>query len=248
MYLLIGSGRVARHLSYYMKTLGLPFEQWSRQSKFQSELTAFSASELQNKLKKSSHLLLAISDSALKDFYQEHLKYYSGKVIHFSGALEIPGIHGAHPLMSFGPELFDLETYKKIPFVLTEGSISDFLPGFPNPAYFIKLEQKPYYHALCVLGGNLPTILWGKLLTGLTELGLPQSIGKQYIQQCVENFVTNSSQALTGPLARKDELTIQKNLESLQGDLFQAVYRSFIPVAMNNKERTNNENSRLQSL
>jgi hypothetical protein len=230
MYLLIGSGRLARHLSHYMKALGLSFEQWNRKADNNS------TSDLQVKIDKSTHILLAISDSAIADFYHSNLSHFSGTVVHFSGALEIPGIQSAHPLMSFGPEHFGLENYKKVPFVLTTGSLSDVLPGFPNPSYEISVEQKPYYHALCVLGGNLPTILWSKLLSGIGELGLPEEIGKQYIQQCVENFVQSSSRALTGPLARKDFVTIEKNLESLRGDDFQEIYKSFLPVAMKTTE------------
>jgi predicted short-subunit dehydrogenase-like oxidoreductase (DUF2520 family) len=221
-YLLIGNGRVARHFKHYLQILNLEFSSWNR---------SLSSEELQNSLRRSTHVLLAISDSALSSFYENHLKTWPGQVVHFSGALELPPMIGAHPLMTFGAALYDDAFYAKIPFVLsTPTSLKDLLPGFNNPYFRIRPEQKAYYHALCVLGGNLTTLLLQKMLQGFESLELPPSMAQLYVEQIVRNVFTNPSAALTGPLARKDFATVQKNLTSLQGDSYADVYRSFLPI------------------
>ena len=59
-YLLIGGGRLARHLGFYLKTLGVSFIQWKRHDQSVSELTQL--------LKKQNTILLCIKDDQLEHF------------------------------------------------------------------------------------------------------------------------------------------------------------------------------------
>ena len=45
----------------------------------------------------------------------------------------------AHPLMTFGLDLYDLTTYRSIPFILDSGGtpFHELLPGLPNPSFTI---------------------------------------------------------------------------------------------------------------
>lgn len=222
-FLVIGNGRWALHLKRYLQILQLPYDEWTRSSSFE-ELTA--------QLEKSTHALLCISDSAIAEFTQQNLKNFSGLVVHFSGALEFKEILGLHPLMTFGPELYTENIYRSIPFVTTSiRTLDEILPGFSNPLFQLHADQKAYYHALCVIGGNLTGLLVQKMLAGFVELGLPKEVGSLYLQQVLKNVLSNPAKALTGPLARKDIITIKKNLQSLSGDPFVDVYKSFIPIA-----------------
>jgi 2-dehydropantoate 2-reductase len=156
-YLLIGNGRVARHVACYFDHLGLSCTQWHRGMP-EETLAAQAAA--------ASHILILIRDDAIADFAQFHLSGVSALKIHFSGALVAAGIHGAHPLMTFGPDLYAPEKYAAIPFVI-EDDAPDFaalLPGLPNAHARIKKNDKAKYHALCAMAGNFSCLLWQKLM------------------------------------------------------------------------------------
>lgn len=151
--------------------------------------------------------------------------------LHFSGALVTPLAFGAHPLMTFGPDLYSLEKYKSIPFVVEEGTaeFSQLLPGLPNRHVLLKPEQKALYHALCVMGGNFTCLLWQKVFDRFAQdFGFAPDVAFPYMQQQMENLMLDYKSALTGPLARGDQATIEKNLAALAGDPFEDVYRAFV--------------------
>ena len=60
------------------------------------------------------------------------------------------------------------------------------------------------------------------------ELGLPADMLSPYLGQVVRNFVDTPDTALTGPLVRGDWQTIERNLQSLEGDSLQPLYRAFL--------------------
>jgi hypothetical protein len=221
-YLIIGSGRIAYHFCQYFQLLGLPFNRWDRSQ---------SLEHLHSSLTRSSQVLLLISDSAIETFWRENLKAFGGRVLHFSGALEIAGIESIHPLMSFSKDVYDLDTYRQIPFITTSKlSIPELLPGLDNTIFHIRPDQKAYYHALCVMSGNFTTLLWQKMSIGLRQLNLPVGIETAYRKQIFKNLETNLETALTGPLARKDLSTVIANDQALQGDDYQKIYRAFLSV------------------
>ncbi|MEZ0392963.1 MAG: DUF2520 domain-containing protein [Pseudobdellovibrionaceae bacterium] len=219
-YLVIGAGRAAQNFVCYFKLLGLQFEQWNRHETTQ---------KLKVQLQTATHVLLLISDRAISEFHQTHLSNYPGQTLHFSGALEVPGVISVHPLMTFTDRLFSLEDYKKIPFVTTsQEDFSKLLPGLPNPSFYLNPEKKAYYHALCVLSGNFTTLLWQKMNEGLRELGLPEGIQIPYMEQIFKNLKDNPGAALTGPLMRKDLQTVLANDRALSQDSSREIYRAFV--------------------
>lgn len=218
--LLIGSGRLARHLSFYLQLSKTPFHTWSRDGQ--------SIEDLNRLLADVSCVALAISDDALGPFIEQNLKTFTGKILHFSGSWHRDGLLSAHPLMSFGPDLYAADFYPRIHFSLTGfASLREVFPDWSNPFTQISAEQKPLYHALCVLGGNFPVLLWNKMETDLKAMGLPEESTRLYIQRVSENYLKMGPRALTGPLVRKDESTIQKNLAALSLDPWEKVYRAF---------------------
>jgi predicted short-subunit dehydrogenase-like oxidoreductase (DUF2520 family) len=89
-------------------------------------------------------------------------------------------------------------------------------------------RMKSLYHSLCVLSGNFTTMLWQKAFSDFDEkLELDDNLLIPYMEQTFENLRTDRTNALTGPLARKDKATVERNLQALEGDLYQNVYRSF---------------------
>jgi 2-dehydropantoate 2-reductase len=224
MTLLIGSGRTATHFKNYFQLLKVPFQTWNRRDN--------SKKELQNMLPEAKRIWVLISDGALKSFIRDELFEAAGPIFHSSGALEIPGAIGLHPLMTFSsscPSLEPLEFYTSIPFVLTNSKkLQDYFPELSNPSFHIRPESKAKYHALCVLSGNFTTLLWQQAFRGFADMGLPRQVAEPYLSKIVANILQNPGEALTGPLARKDRNTIESNLSSLEGDPLQDIYQSFV--------------------
>jgi predicted short-subunit dehydrogenase-like oxidoreductase (DUF2520 family) len=219
-YLIIGSGRVANHFKYYFTLKQIPFLSWSRKENSESELLPL--------LEQVATALVLISDSAIKDFYQQKLNVFRGSVVHFSGALEIAGTDGFHPLMTFGPELYKPEFYESIFF--SSSSEEKFRVCFPklsNPVFVLNPAHKALYHALCVMSGNFSQILWRQGLLNLESLGVPPQAFHLYLHRGLENFIAHPQRSLTGPLARKDWQTMQGNVEALPENL-QQLYLAFV--------------------
>lgn len=221
-YLIIGNGRVATHIQHYFSLLQLPYSHWHRQQP---------QTQLHEELARATHVLLLISDSGIEPFITTHLQNTKAVKIHFSGCLVTDLAYGAHPLMTFNPSLYDLEKYQAIPFIIDDDAkpFEDLLPGLPNQHVRLLKTLKPKYHALCVMGANFSCLLWQKLFHSFeTELNIPHSLAFQFLQQQTQNLIANHKTALTGPLVRNDQITIQKNIAALENDIFQQIYKSFL--------------------
>lgn len=224
-YLIIGDGRLARHLRTYLSFLNLPHDQWCRSTQDARALTVLS--------ERASHVLIAISDSAIDPFLVAHPDLLRRACVHFSGAFVHSSVASAHPLMTFGPELYSIEAYRSVPFVFERGrgSMATLLPGLPNASFELDPWQKPLYHALCSMSGNFTTLLWEKAFASFSrELGLPQAILHPFLMQTMRNLLDSAlgESVLTGALARGDSRTIEKHLAALGADPYADVYRAFV--------------------
>ncbi len=219
-YLLIGDGKVARHLSHYFDRLSIPYSIWCRRLHTQTQLRLL--------LKKHRNVLLLINDDQIKDFY---LKYENpnNQFIHFSGAFEHSKILGFHPLMSFGDDLYSLSTYRDIHFVgsPTEQKFRATFPQLKNKYTQIPKEQKALYHSLCVLSGNGTTLLWDLLETYFKELGIPHQALSIYLRQISKNIIDQKEGRLTGPWYRGDKKTIRNNKKALEQGPLLSLYQEF---------------------
>ncbi|MBC7691498.1 MAG: DUF2520 domain-containing protein [Methylotenera sp.] len=237
-YLIVGGGRAARHIDHYFNLLKLPHEHW----KASRELTP----RFLESARSATHILLLVSDQAVASVGAQIRTGLAdlgvqtpGQLIHFSGALSIEGIAGAHPLFPFTHDLYTRETYERIPFVLenrketfrenSEANLKELLPGLPNPACRIDPEKKALYHALCVASGNFTTLLWQTVFRRFeSALELQPEILFPYLSQITVNLENNWKGALTGPLTRGDHPTLQSHLQSLEGDPLQKIYQQFV--------------------
>jgi 2-dehydropantoate 2-reductase len=220
--LLIGRGRLAKHLQHWNSLLSEPniLLHWDLS---QNQLL------LLDSLNKCTLVWLAISDSALVPFYEQHLQSSNKKVVHFSGAFNDPRMASAHPLMSFTQTLLPNEVYTKIHFAVNQcESLQAVLPGFQNSFTILTAENKSYYHALCVIAGNFPQLLWNEVSNEMKSLNLPPAALDLYINQISANYISLKNAALTGPLVRKDHSTIEKNIQSLsRAEGLQNIYKTF---------------------
>lgn len=222
-YAVIGNGRMARHIIYYFSQLNISVQHWHR--RMPQNLTAVIADV--------SHVLLLISDSQIDAFIEQHPELLQKCLIHFSGALVSQYAHTAHPLMTFSQQLYPAEFYATIPFILeAEGpSFNELFPQLSNPNFTISRDKKAYYHALCVMANNFTTLLWQKIFSEFSnEFSFPSEVAMPLMQQTVKNLMLSYKDALTGPLVRNDQLTIQKNLQALQHDNYLTIYQAFVDM------------------
>ncbi|HPI39472.1 MAG TPA: DUF2520 domain-containing protein [Pseudobdellovibrionaceae bacterium] len=260
MKIIIGSGRLARHLNHYFNLLDISHHWWNRRTSTLENLD-FLLNEASNQ---ESQVYLAISDSAIYPFFEKHLKGKKIQAVHFSGLLSFPEIPSAHPLMSFGNTFFDLSVYEKIHFTISGVTqLSELLPGLKNPYSIISAENKAYYHSLCVLGGNFSQVLIKKMVLELEALQIPKQASELYLNQIIKNtFIElehvkmipkdiqrskESRESLlqkclpsSGPLVRKDLQTLKTHLEVLAADPFSSVYKSILDLFLTSKSKETN--------
>ncbi|MCW8924949.1 MAG: DUF2520 domain-containing protein [Xanthomonadales bacterium] len=220
IYGIVGNGRVATHLARYLELESQEYCTWHR------GMTGTPAASMAG----ASHVLLAISDDSLEPFLYQYPELSTLTLVHFSGSKVIDSVAGLHPLMTFGPDVYDLETYRSIPFVSENGNVGfeEIFPALSNPSWAIDPQLKPLYHALCVMAGNFPTLLWNKAFSEFeSKLGLPHEILGPYLAKTLDNTLAGGGQALTGPLARGDVRTVSQNITALGDDTYAGVYRAF---------------------
>lgn len=189
-----------------------------------------------------THIWLAVSDDSIVEFAKNHLDCLVGKTVtHFSGgkpSFEIGNgvsagktvkVHAAHPLTTFGDVTHAnwKENFEKIPFVLekTENSenqmeLRDLLPGFRNPVFFLKPQDRVFYHALCALAGGLTVQTW-ETVAALFEnrLDIPPAALRHFLSQIGQNLLLNLDShrsVLTGPVARGDREMVKLHKSALE--------------------------------
>lgn len=225
--LIVGNGKVARQFLSVLNEHGLcPQQHWHRSLKSEFQVQ-----------KGIQTIFLAVSDSALIPFYEEHLQsaidLKETEIYHFSGSVFHPCMQGFHILASVGEIPFSSAEFAQIPFVSffskcgTETAKINALPYFVNPVFSMSNEQQELYHSLCVLSGNYPNyLITAALQLWQNELKLPSGLLLGYIQRTLvaalqTHSLTSSHlgevsvENLSGPLWRDDARTIQMNSQIL---------------------------------
>ncbi|MCB0361968.1 MAG: DUF2520 domain-containing protein [Bdellovibrionales bacterium] len=227
---------MARHLGYYFSSLGLPLLKWSRNGDPQFNTYEHvdrreGQKQLKELLHRATHLWILTKDSAIKEV-SEYCSEMRGSQLcqfHCSGSLYFSKVFGAHPLMTFGSQLYPLTSYSKIPFVLDPKTpdLNQIVPLFQNPVVRLDPQNKPLYHALCVASGNFSVLLWQMAKVEFSRLGIEWEYLRPYLEQTCFNVSHSVDEALTGPLARRDKETIESNLSALRGRDLGLVYSQF---------------------
>lgn len=230
-YLIIGTGRLAKHIAHYFDLSEIPYLNWYRKS----------SESLSSLISQSQKILVLISDDEIENFIRQNNNGFDNKTwIHCSGLLSTSVAESAHPLMTFTNELYDYETYKQIPFVTEKGrkSFTELFPELSNLSFEIEPGSKPLYHAWCVMSGNFTTLLWQRFFEVFeTQFGINRKYTFPYLNNITKNLMISES-PLTGPLARGDKKVIEKNLLALQDEPFAEIYRAFVNTYNKMKEGT----------
>ncbi|OGU57041.1 MAG: hypothetical protein A2V66_05635 [Ignavibacteria bacterium RBG_13_36_8] len=223
-YLIVGNGRLAKHIIHYFQLLRIRFGHWHRHLPVLFDDAIGSVSKI----------LLLIPDGAIEEFIQQYKSHTSNNItwIHCSGALSTPNAESAHPLMTFTHELYNKETYTNIPFITEEGrkTFIELFPELPNNSYMVPEELKTLYHAWCTMAGNFTSLLWSEFFKRLeNDFNIPKESAYPFLKQISSNIVTHVD-PVTGPLSRGDYHTVKKHIESLTEDEFIEIYKAFVEV------------------
>ena len=222
-YGIVGGGKASKNLQAYFKLLKVPFIVWRRDSVL----------DIETALKRCRKVFILIKDSEIEPFIANNPFLNTITLIHFSGSLDTRSATGIHPFVSFTGRKLSLDEYRRIPFALEPGApaLRKLVPEFTNPSFRIRSSEKALYHALCVLGGNLPVILWQKTLQDLGgKFHIPRKHIFAYFRAALDNFEQNPAAGLSGPLQRKDKKTVNANLKALKNDPFRKIYASFAGI------------------
>lgn len=231
-YAIVGGGRLARHFSEYFRLLEISHTRWVRdnRSAFNSFEIPDTVQRLKTTVSKADYVLLLVPDNAITTVLKQYPFLHEKQLIHCSGSMSVPGVAGVHPLMTFADKLYELDTYQQVPFILETGtSFARLFPALQNPHFVMNVEDKSRYHAMCVLAGNFSQVLWKAVSDRFEQqFDLPAEVLQPYLKQVAENFIQAPGYALTGPLTRGDQQTIDRNLSSLADDSLQHLYAAFV--------------------
>lgn len=225
---LIGNGRLANQLRANLAHKSESFSSVSRAQNTHEEIAVA--------VKNATHIWLAVSDRAIETVYQTYSDSPNKTWVHFSGAHNFPNIFSVHPLMTFSGKVMPASEFEKVHLTISlpldssviSISLNDLMPQAQNPWSLLPAEKKAFYHALCVLAGNFPQILWSEVQIQLRLLSIPDRAFFSYLDQTLANFENEGADAVTGPLIRNDIETLKENLNSLDKHPFKAIYESFV--------------------
>lgn len=158
-------------------------------------------------------VLLAVPDQAVPEL----ALHFPGRCVHLAGSLHLPGVPCAHPLTSFDGRARD---WTGTPLAIT-GAVPDGLRrafgdlGFA--AFDLPAELKPLYHAAAVLTSGHAATLWlgAEALLRANGVALPGRGLLPLAEATLHNVVELGASGRTGPFARGDEATIDRDAAAL---------------------------------
>lgn len=231
--LLIGNGRLAKHIAHYLHQKNIPYFHHQNARKFDAHFD--------NCLRESTCVWLLVSDQAIAQVYSniaDRSKGFIFSCFHSSAALSHPHAVTIHPLQTFGPEFYSLAVYEATVFTLIQEeqihSVQQrdaLLSAFGNPVQIICETERTLYHAYCSMIANFPQILWSAVFSEMRKTShFDSSAFKPLLIQAVSNFISYGDTALTGPLVRGDEASVQKHLVALSTGPLALIYQNFVAL------------------
>lgn len=153
-------------------------------------------------------------------------------------------IGSMHPVQSFSGLEDDERRLKNIYFGLegTENAIdrmAQFVKILHSHYILIPGEAKPLYHLACTIASNYMVALVKPVIEIFEKMGYPETESKKIffplVYNSLENIMERSvNEALTGPIARGDEGTIEKHIQILRKFLpaYEDFYRELGKIAL----------------
>ena len=257
----IGAGKVGFSLGKYFAENGLDiagyYSEWKKDALEASAFTGSSTYEDMEQLVKDSDILfLTVPDGVIASVWEQMKSYcLSEKIVcHCSGALSSEVFTDISEHACFGFSIHPLfavsdkyHSYKELShsYFTLEGSpekmdsIQGLFARLGNPVRIIAKKNKVKYHAAAAVASNLVVGVLHMAERLMQECGFDkESAGKALspiIRGNVETVLSKGCvDALTGPVERNDETTVQKHLSVLSGnglEIYRAVSEELVDIA-----------------
>lgn len=217
--LVIGRGKLARHLIHAFQAHEFPYYQIADARNFEND------PDLHAKLTGCTHIWILTKDEAISEIATRITRLDMRRpILHSSGALHLDGATTLHPLMTFSDQLYDPAAYWEIPWISFTNEPVVEIPFLKN-RILLGGGDRVRYHAACVMISNFSNLLWSagsSLVPGLSRQHF-----MPILEQTLRNFGIAGASALTGPLKRGDTATVGKHLTALEELPEQKIYETF---------------------
>lgn len=245
-FAVIGCGRVGTALAKYLSksgyvSVGLASKSLASAKKIADLIGAFGFSNvLWEAAKKADIVFITTPDGAIKsvcDNISEKNGFKSGSVVlHCSGALSSTELLSAktcgayigsmHPLQSFASTEYEFNPFSGV-VTSVEGdreaveAAKHVTEDIGSHCVTIKTEEKMLYHASAVVASNYLVTLLDLSLSLIKLAGMTGEDALRGLKPLIEGTISNVEKmgvqnALTGPIARGDILTIEKHLSEIE--------------------------------
>ena len=232
----VGAGKVGFTLGKYMSERNVCVSgYYSRSTESAEEASVFTHTRhyetLEELAASSDALFLTVPDGAVESVWNSISRYpLTGKCIcHCSGAMSSAVFSEISQMGAFGYSIHPLfavhsrlQSYKEISkaYFTIEGAPEyldywkTFFEDLGNPVRIICADQKVLYHSAAVFASNLVTGLYEESASLLMRCGFDrksaqEAIGPLFVNNCLSVAAKGPMEALTGPVERGDEKTVQ---------------------------------------
>lgn len=260
-----GAGKVGCSIGKYLKEQGISIAGfYSKTKESVDEAATFTDTKafgsMEELLAQCEILFITTPDGAIEEVWESiRNESIQNKIIcHFSGALSSAvfsnrkekGVSACsiHPMYAFSNKFTSYEQLNQVMFTMEgdEEALDVVKPIFEragNKVCVIASESKGRYHAAASMMSNMMVGLYQMGLSMLTDCGFSAEDAKELTTPLVRNNIeavlaTSPEQALTGPIERSDEATIEKHL-SILGPGEKEVYVNLGQVLLDIAERKN---------
>ncbi|MDF2545279.1 MAG: hypothetical protein K0R93_177 [Anaerosolibacter sp.] len=248
----IGAGKVGIAFGMYLRKKGFHIQGYFSRNFMSAQIAAAKTNshaykEEEQLLREIDFLWITTPDDEIKEVCNSLAKrklFRKGQIVaHMSGAApsthleeahkEGCYIYSIHPLQSFAEiekAVKDLEnTYFGLEGDIEKISIiEDLFEKLGNPIFKLSTEHKGLYHAAACVFSNYLVSLIDEGLTYLDAIGINREEGFKAVLPLMLGTLHNidamgTTKALTGPIVRGDQLTVEKHIEILEKELPESV-------------------------
>ena len=230
-YVIFGQGRVGANVTAYLRHLGHAV------SVVTHEDADAATDETDAKIEAADIVAAAIPDDDLQGWHDKWHTVAAGKtIIHFSGAVSVAGMYSYHPLHSFPNSMLTMEEWNAVAFACPETgpAFEIIFPGAANRHFTIAEQDRAKYHALAVISGNFASFLWNETAKAFGDLSVKDRdlVLGNYFNSIVARFAESPLSSMTGPMARRDRQTVEKNMAALkENPVLGELYEAFLNAA-----------------
>lgn len=241
----IGAGRIAAALAVRLHEVGYPIIGITSRRHESAQVLADRIGAKAAVTPFAADLIfIAVSDDALAEVVHRLAKEPpQGAVAHTSGvhSLEVLAALTPRPVGSFHPMYPFREGTRLqgsegmlVGIEATTPQLADQLfaiaRAIGGQPVLLKTGEKVRYHAAAAIASNYLVTLFDASLTLMTQAGVPQADARRALLKLMQGNLDNLSQlspaqALTGPIARGDQITIEQHLTALQNTPYAGLYR-----------------------